>query len=713
MKRIKRLFQKDRLGLVRSTLVLGVMLLLIVLLFLFALGSRDSREAEERAADAARQVAQQFQLLVEDGFRQMNVAAEEFSEDTEADRLLLSNMVRYGVFSDAMLLVDGTEYHIDGSSAPAEANRSYIRYRMGGIEGKINSSDDGNVRLCVSANENMEIAAVLDPERLDCILRSAFTESYGYAIFNSATGTYLVNRSDYTDNGYYDTLLKLNSSGSTEQLLRSGIAQARVKHATEAGEYEYIAQTSTSIYPWSIALFIPDALLMQSSEKADSLHLFSAVAVFLLIAALTIYAASILRHLRRENQKEMRKAHVSAKMLELSADDSKATLYLYQRKEDRMLAFYEGLKPEENAQMPAPVSFAELCARYSLSEGDAEQLRERIWDLKDGEQSDLNLICAVQGGKHLLRFVTSCPADEKDLVIGTVRDFTMEQRMKIRFIDERNFHRAILPKTVSVWQVNLSRSRWRITDCKPGLDISKENIRMNEWRDYEADLAMFVRNYVHPKDYEKYISQMGVEEILEMYSKGKTELVMEYRIRGIGNERYQWHRQVVRVFKNPDNNDLLANVYVLNVDAEKDAEIERRERTRILQQTLIALSGMYYGLYYVDLDGDLCYAARTHGGELITRLSTPFKSTFADYITQNVHPDDQETLRRLVDPYVIRKKIREGSHFMRCEYRRSVGDGCYEWSAAIVQAARFENGTVREVVIALRNITNDNQKDRG
>ena len=119
MKRIKRLFQKDRLGLVRSTLVLGVMLLLIVLLFLFALGSRDSREAEERAADAARQVAQQFQLLVEDGFRQMNVAAEEFSEDTEADRLLLSNMVRYGVFSDAMLLVDGTEYHIDGSSAPA------------------------------------------------------------------------------------------------------------------------------------------------------------------------------------------------------------------------------------------------------------------------------------------------------------------------------------------------------------------------------------------------------------------------------------------------------------------------------------------------------------------------------------------------------------------------------------------------------------------
>ena len=47
---------------------------------------------------------------------------------------------------------------------------------------------------------------------------------------------------------------------------------------------------------------------------------------------------------------------------------------------------------------------------------------------------------------------------------------------------------------------------------------------------------------------------------------------------------------------------------------------------------------------------------------------------------------------------------------MRCEYRRSVGEG-YGWSVLIVQAARFENATVREVVVALRNISGEKQTD--
>ena len=76
MKSIKRLFQKDRYGFVRGTIALGFILLLIAMLFSWILVNRDSRGAEERAADAARQVAQQFQMLIEDGFRQMNVVSE-------------------------------------------------------------------------------------------------------------------------------------------------------------------------------------------------------------------------------------------------------------------------------------------------------------------------------------------------------------------------------------------------------------------------------------------------------------------------------------------------------------------------------------------------------------------------------------------------------------------------------------------------------------
>ena len=110
------------------------------------------------------------------------------------------------------------------------------------------------------------------------------------------------------------------------------------------------------------------------------------------------------------------------------------------------------------------------------------------------------------------------------------------------------------------------------------------------------------------------------------------------------------------------------------------------------------------------ITSSIVVTVRSPGGEMITQLSMPFRATFAKYIQQNVVPEDREKLNKLLDPYYIRKNIREGSHFVRCEYRRIVGDS-YEWSAVIVQAARFENATVREVVLALRDINGEKQQN--
>ncbi len=702
MKRIKCLYRRDRSGLVRGTLALGVTLVLIVLLLLWALNGRNSTRVEERAADAARQVAQQFQLLVEDGFRQMNVVSGEISGDDAGNLVLISNMVRYGVFSDAMLISDGVEQHLDGTKAQAAAPATYIHYHTEALEGKIIGETDGTMQLRVSAGEGVELAAWLDSDRLDKILGSAFEQEYGYVIFNATTGAYLINRGPYAGGGYYDALLRLNARGGTEKLLSAEVAQAHIRNGAESGIDMYIAQTDTAIHPWSIALFIPEDVLTREADAPRPLVLVSIVSALLLVSALTVNATFLARRLKAETSDQQRKAHISEKLLALSARDAKAMLYIYQRKEDRIRTYYDGLMLDGSGSA-APKTLLELAESCSVAASDVEQLRERAWDLKPGERCDLNLICTAQGSKHLLRFALSCPEDEGELILGTVRDFTVEQQAKIRFGEESNFRKLILPKTISIWQFNLSRGRWKLTDCRPDVNLNRIGIVLDEWRDYETDINAFVRNYLYPKDYQEYVSNMNPEEILDMYRKGKAEQILEYRIRSDKDDSYAWHRHVLRVFKDPESGDVLASMYVLNVDAEKNAEIERKARTRILQQTLTALGGIYDGLYYVDLDGDLCYAARTHGNELITQLSMPFKSTFADYIAQNVHPDDQEALRKLLDPYIIRKSIREGSHFLRCEYRRGIGDG-YEWSAAIVQAARFENGTVREVVIALRNI---------
>ena len=708
MKSIKRLVQKDRYGFVRGTIALCFILLLIAMLFSWVLVDRDSRGAEERAADAARQVAQQFQMLIEDGFRQMNVVSEEIGETSEDALEQIANMVRYGVFSDAMIVSDGVEYHMDGTQSKVDELPRSTHYHTDGIEGKIIGSEDETVQLRVSVGESAELAAWLDPVRLDWILKGAYIDDYGYAIFNSTTGAYLVNKSKYAGGGYYDALLKLNADGSTEKLLHSQVSQTHVRSAKDGGS-EYIAQTSTDIYPWSIALFIPGELLMQNENALGLANVLFVVAILALILALAVYVVVIMRSMRQESSLQLRKSRISEKMLVLAAEDSKSRLYLYQRKQDKILAYYDGLKYEgEDEATEAPKNISELGLRCGLSEADTEQLRERLRELKPGERCNLNLLCNVQDSKHLLRFTLNAEEDG-NLVLGTMRDCTVEQQTRIRYSDERNYRRAILPKTSCIWQINFGRGRWKLTDCRPDVEVRRAGVVLNEWRDYEGDMNGLARDYVHADDYAEYLAKMNAESILDAYTRGKFEQVMEYRVLDFDGQ-YQWYRHVLRVFKNPDSGEIIANMYLLNIDAEKNAEIERTQRTRILHKTLTALGGIYYGLYYVNLDEDLCYVARTHGGELITQLSTPFKATFANYIQQNVVSEDREKLSKLIDPYYIRRNIREGCHFTRCEYRRCVGDGV-KWSEVIVQAARFENATVREVVIALRDINSEKQSE--
>ena len=104
------------------------------------------------------------------------------------------------------------------------------------------------------------------------------------------------------------------------------------------------------------------------------------------------------------------------------------------------------------------------------------------------------------------------------------------------------------------------------------------------------------------------------------------------------------------------------------------------------------------------LDKDICYTAKAFGSGIGSQLSREFKGTFDAYIDEYVHPDDQAEMRRLLSAYQIRKSMTESSHLVRREYHRRHGDQ-YQEAAIILQAARFENGTVRDVVIALRKYT--------
>lgn len=670
-----------------TCLIAALMLAVVVLIQIYLFSSNDSFGAEERAAAAVRQVAAQLHQQVDEGLRQLNVASVCFDGDRDA---MLKGLSEHGSFESAEILP------VSDANDPS----SYIRYEIEGVMAKIAAVEDDAIQLRIPLDDEKELAATLDAQRVRDILFGAYSEDYGYAIYNAATGAYIFTNTDFADNGYYDTLLSFNENGRTSELLREQRAQAHIDG--ESGFY--IAQQPTGIGFWSVALFIPEHILgFEPAAVQRSLWLNIASAV-LQIALLAILVVAFANSIRRERMRHTSDEAVNACMLEQATEDAQIGIYIYGRRLDAYRACFDGLHFASDGEISnPPESFEAFAAAYGLEEGDAERLYEHLRELKSGERNEMTLICTAHERERTLRFELRCPACDVDCVIISVRDASIEAERADNIKEEENFRRLMLSRTSAVWQINLSRNRWYLTDGEPDEAIRHLSTGNGGWRDYNLDLGGAIRDYIHPTDYPRCADAMSIPALTAMIKSGRSQATLEYRVKS--HDGYVWHRMMLRIFRSMDNGDLLANLYILNVDAEKKAELERQERAHILQQTLTALGGIYYGLYYVDLDSDLCYTAKSHGGTS-SQLTQSYKAHCSAYVEQYVHPEDQETMRRILEPYSLRKSITEGNHLIRFEYRRRMGDR-FEPSAIVIQAARFENGTIRDVVLAMRRYGNE------
>lgn len=674
----------NRRGILRIALVIVLLAAIAVLQLLIFTGG-ETMAAEERADDAVQRVSAQFSQHVDGALRQLQLVAA--GVDGEDGVLLLAALSENGDFSEVELL-------------PAEADGgSYVRYVVDNLSAKIYTGEDGALQLRISLSDGRELAGWLDGEEINSILQSAYPEIYGYALYNAATGAYIANNTSFDDSGYYDTLLSLNEGGRTGKLMLAKSGQVYISGETDGSGY-YIAQTATAIQPWSIALFLQEELVGGSDGSRALLFALVIAAAILELAALCLLVGHLVRSIRTERAQRAAESEFGACILRQTAEDAQTGIYIYDRESDSFRACFDGLHfVSEVSGSFAQMSFAAFASAYGLDEAEAELLHNRLRELRSGDRFELSLNCSSREHERMLRFELRRPqGTSMNCVVLSLRDASLESERADSILEEERFRRMMLPKSASVWQVNISRNRWYLTDGKADDAIAHLSPGANGWRNYSADLKGGLRDYIHPSDYPACVEMLSIEGVNAMVRAGRCQATLEYRTKA--GEGYQWHRLLLRAFHSMDNGDLLANLYILNVDAEKNAELERQERARILQQTLTALGGIYDGLYYVDMDSGLSYTAKAHG-VTASGMCQPYRQMISNYIEQNVHPDEQEGMRRLLESYNLRKRITEGNHLLRVEYRRRIGDH-FEPAAVIVQAARFENGTIRDVVLAMR-----------
>ena len=702
MKKIRKWLAKDKFLIVRGSVILALLLVLCAALFAQMLLKLGNASVEQHSSDEAIGFAAQFEQLVRSWFTNLDGAAKMIHEDPSREALFLQLLYDYNPYDEVGVLSGDTIRHADGSARKLQYDIAYI-YSEGGVpRGRFITQADGSILLCATIDETRELVVRYDAEGVAETLRSTFNEDVGFAVYNASTGAYLVNSTNLSGGGYYDALLALNEDGSAAGLLSDETTIARLN----AGDGTiYIAQRRTGIRPWNIALAIQSTQLSTyTGEFAWMMYLVAAVLI-LLIALVALFVMLSLRRIRTNARSADSVRNDYSRLIHDLAYEAEVTLFIYQRGQDALLGCYDGLELFGGANVSQRrVLLRELEEACGLKDEEVEQLHESLRELANNSITELTLHGALPDREERrLRFVLDSYASDNSLIICSVRDCTQEMHTQTRANTEQNYLDANMQRTGAVWELNVSRNLWRCIYMKDRDTMGALGALSNTgWRDFTADLNGVLREYIHPADYADHGYKMNISSIAGFYRSGRTEINLDYRVRVAGPEDYVWHRMRVHLYPKPETEDILANIYVFNVDVEKNAELERGDRKKIFKKTLRALSGIYYALYYVDLDNDLCYAAKSHDGEVVTQLCTPYRETFDSYL-EEIHEEDRDEIRSALDTFNIRRTFVEGSRFQRKEYRRRAGDG-YRWAAIIIQPARYENGRIKDVVIALRNI---------
>lgn len=692
-----RILHRDRYGILRGTALLSLLLVVAMGMNMYLHSNRDTLAAEERASDAARQIAAQFQQMIEDSVSQMSVARDyirEGSSETQA----LNSLSRNTVFAASAIIENDQVVLSSGNINMQDDMQKTAEHVYGEIHVRIVAQDDNAIQLRTVIDENKDLAAWISPERVKEVLGRAYAEDYGYAVYNDDTGIYLINHTHFTEHGYYDGLLY--RSGAKE-LLNNAQAQAYIENDSAADGPYYIAQMPTEIESWHIALMIPQHLIDFNEGLPKGLYFFGLFTILFCVAAVVMMSLYVCRKIRYVNKGVRQENVLLGQLTELAVKYGQVAIFEYRRREDTFDHYIDGVNRRKVNECSSGIS--RLAEIYGFESGESERLRERCMEMKAGAETEINIHSHANGSERFLRFCLKCCKENENIILGCIQDYTQGVLSQNMIDDERNFFSSMKAKSSSVWQINVSQNRWRVCHCLDNRITNQIGIHDRKERDYENDLNNALRRYLHPEDYPSYAEEMSINGIMTMFRKGKTETVHEYRTRNPQNNGFEWHRQIVRVFQNPDTQEIMANIFIINVNAEKNAEMERRERSRMLQRSLTALGGIYRALFYIDLDNDICYTTKAPDGELITQRHLPFRETFDAYIERSAAEADRKALKDLTSAYLLRKNLTEANHTLHCEYMRISGDN-FKRTVMIVQAARFENGTVRDVVIALRNL---------
>lgn len=685
MNKLKRFFKKDKYGIVRGCIALCALFVLSSVLFILAQQNRVVLRQGQQVSTATLRAEAQFEQFLAGAESLLDAAVSEIDVKDSPEGEVLGQLAACGFFDEVR--IENADGLLTEIIALGNGRGMQIRRPL---------------------HSGFELVADVSPDVLHAIFSIELNGPYSYTLYNTNTGVCMLSSEQQQYTNYYDVLLNLAQTGKVCELDENPDAHVRCMRAeTKYGSY-YVTLAENPASACGISLIVPHETVSHISVPLARTLLTILAPMLLLIAVVVFFTRNTLRRILNSNRNLVRALEMSDQMVSIAARDSRITILVIGYGHEGVLSCHDGLGLTTNTASIR--SIADLESACGMSESEMSRVYECMNKLSSSSSAVLTVHCHTANQEdRSLRISFHSVADGSRNILCSISDCTRELASQYIAEQERSYMSNAKRRANSVWQINVSRNRWRSVHIGPNEPLSKLTSQMNVWRDYNADLGGALNEYIHPADYYDFAERASIPGMASAFRSGTTEFTLEYRVCAAQTGDYEWHRLHVRLLTDPKTGDIIANFYIYNVDAKKNAELERGERKRVLQQTLTALSGIYTGLYYVDLDNDLCYTARSRDGEITSQLTAPFKASFDRYIDGQVHPDDRDALQKALSGYALKRTMTEGSHFRHLVYRCLLGDDSYARMSIVIQPARFENGTIKEIALAIREIERETE----
>lgn len=154
--------------------------------------------------------------------------------------------------------------------------------------------------------------------------------------------------------------------------------------------------------------------------------------------------------------------------------------------------------------------------------------------------------------------------------VGVVENITEEKENEFLLFTEKQYREVLLEDNETTYEINISKNIISLLN-----DSTKK-------RNYDEYLEDFTREQIYPDDIENVKKICSRENMIRLYSEGKSEFKVDYRIKD-KNGNFKWEECKVRLIKKLDTEELKGIVLVKDISNMKQLiEISEKDSLTLL-----------------------------------------------------------------------------------------------------------------------------------